>query len=427
MTISPSNNGWVKKYFSLIKNYESVLNKFPGNVLNTEELIYAILQPTGFLYGHPTGFIFLDNSYLSKFTEEEALKILLLEGLVLVDYINCGNLNHENLELTIDKFVEFYESTNLEKAKKSWLNFSKLDTCGKLESIISQRVEIKGNITDKFITNFLSNGLLFHDLILYYNYVDEKYKGNLVDKRAEILLDLVKVVAVAAHADGQISDEEKGVFKLFLASANLGNEKKEIAEKFFENNKTLKDIDFSENSYFSTNSWLLNRYVLEMAILTIWSDKGVTQSEKNFLNELTVSLRLKAEDKDNSYIAIQTFVLNNQTNALFLNGKNDVEIILSGASKRWAKILGRNKDKLASELKQSKELVGLITKSSIKELTKEEKEKVKTQFYDLAKTIPSLALFMLPGGAVILPVVLKIIPNLVPSAFVSNKIDNEEE
>jgi hypothetical protein len=39
--------------------------------------------------------------------------------------------------------------------------------------------------------------------------------------------------------------------------------------------------------------------------------------------------------------------------------------------------------------------------------------------------MPSLAIFMLPGGAVLLPLVLKIIPDLVPSAFRDNAIEKE--
>jgi len=425
MGISPGKKGWIKKYFSIIENYEEVLNRFPGSILNAEELVYAFLQPTGFLYGHPTSFVFLEDEYLKNFTPEEAFKILLLEGLVLVDHLKGGSFNETQLDESVSRFVDFYEKTNLEKAKKGWLNFSKLDLYGKLESIISQRVEIKGNIANRLVTTYLYNSLLFHDLILYQDFIADTNPDNLTEKRSEIMLDLVKVVALAANADGEISDEEKSVFKVFLASANLDSERKKIAETFFEGQQSLHDISFKFE-----DSWLLKRYVLEIAILTIWSDKGAQESEKQFLDNLTRKLGLTEEDRDNSFIAIQSFVLNNQKDALFLKGKNDVEMVLSGATKRWAKILGRNKDKLAAELKQSKELVSLITKSTKKDLSKEEKERVKTQFYDLAKTIPSLALFMLPGGAVILPVVLKIIPNLIPSAFVENRVEekkNEEK
>jgi hypothetical protein len=86
--------------------------------------------------------------------------------------------------------------------------------------------------------------------------------------------------------------------------------------------------------------------------------------------------------------------------------------------------LGRNKDKLALEVKQSKELVYLIRKSTTKELTKEEKELVKSQFKDIVRSMPSLAIFMLPGGAFLLPLVLKIIPDLIPSAFRDNEVED---
>ena len=39
---------------------------------------------------------------------------------------------------------------------------------------------------------------------------------------------------------------------------------------------------------------------------------------------------------------------------------------------------------------------------------------------DLAKTIPSFALFLLPGGSLVLPIVIKLIPNILPSAFKTN-------
>ena len=75
------------------------------------------------------------------------------------------------------------------------------------------------------------------------------------------------------------------------------------------------------------------------------------------------------------------------------------------------------------ELKQSKELVYLIRKSATTELSKQEKELVKEQFKDIVKSMPSLAIFMLPGGALLLPLVLKVIPDLVPSAFRDNKLE----
>ncbi len=76
---------------------------------------------------------------------------------------------------------------------------------------------------------------------------------------------------------------------------------------------------------------------------------------------------------------------------------------------------------LLKEIKQSKELVQLIGKSTTQDLSDEEKEKVKNQLLDIFKSIPALAIFLLPGGAILLPLAIKYIPNLLPSAF------NEDE
>ena len=122
---------------------------------------------------------------------------------------------------------------------------------------------------------------------------------------------------------------------------------------------------------------------------------------------------------------VGNFVLNNNDKVSFLKSSSSYEKMFTSLSRRWIKILGRNKDKLATELKQSKELIFLIKKSAVKELTKEEKELVKIQFLDIVKSMPTLAIFMLPGGALLLPLVLKIIPDLIPSAFRDNEVNKK--
>ena len=59
----------------------------------------------------------------------------------------------------------------------------------------------------------------------------------------------------------------------------------------------------------------------------------------------------------------------------------------------------------------------LIKKSTNSKLSIEEKEKIKIQLLDICKAIPSLAVFLLPGGALLLPLLIKLIPDILPSAF----------
>ncbi|WP_298763940.1 LETM1 domain-containing protein [uncultured Polaribacter sp.] len=87
-------------------------------------------------------------------------------------------------------------------------------------------------------------------------------------------------------------------------------------------------------------------------------------------------------------------------------------------------LLHRNKLRLHQELLQSKEAMQLIRKSVSTNLTEEEKEKIKIQLLDICKAIPAFAVFMLPGGALLLPLLIKLIPDILPSAF---KEDLSEE
>jgi len=80
-------------------------------------------------------------------------------------------------------------------------------------------------------------------------------------------------------------------------------------------------------------------------------------------------------------------------------------------------LLERNKRRLIVELNQSKELVILLKKSTYKKLTDEEKERVKSQLIDILKGIPAFAVFMLPGGILLLPLLIKLIPEILPSSF----------
>ena len=82
-----------------------------------------------------------------------------------------------------------------------------------------------------------------------------------------------------------------------------------------------------------------------------------------------------------------------------------------------------NKLRLAKEIQESKELLSLLTKSTHKKLTPEEKIKVKNQLLDICKSIPALAVFMLPGGALLLPLLIKLIPDILPSSFREDSID----
>jgi hypothetical protein len=71
------------------------------------------------------------------------------------------------------------------------------------------------------------------------------------------------------------------------------------------------------------------------------------------------------------------------------------------------------------ELSETGEMLQVLHKYAIgRSVSEEERKRALEQAKDLARTIPAFGIFMLPGGAILLPLVAKLVPwRLMPSAF----------
>ena len=83
------------------------------------------------------------------------------------------------------------------------------------------------------------------------------------------------------------------------------------------------------------------------------------------------------------------------------------------------RVVVRNLDAVVREVRETGELAALLAKAaSGNTLSAAEWIAVRAQLLDVARAVPSLALFALPGGAVLLPLLLRVLPfDLRPSAF----------
>ncbi|HUH47924.1 MAG TPA: LETM1 domain-containing protein, partial [Arenibacter sp.] len=107
----------------------------------------------------------------------------------------------------------------------------------------------------------------------------------------------------------------------------------------------------------------------------------------------------------------------------YLKDQNMAVQFYESMAKIVDRLILRNSKRLQKELSESKELVTLLSKSTVRDLTPKEKKKVQDQLLDIFKSIPSLAIFILPGGAVLLPIFIKLIPKLLPSSFDENRVE----
>jgi hypothetical protein len=121
---------------------------------------------------------------------------------------------------------------------------------------------------------------------------------------------------------------------------------------------------------------------------------------------------------------VQLFYTTHKNKMALLNSKNSVQSFYDNTSLMVRKLISRNSKRLFKELKESKELVRLLSQSAHRELNDAEQKQMQDQLLDVLKSIPSLAIFLLPGGAILLPLFVKFIPKLLPSAFDDNRIND---
>ena len=417
--VSPGSKGWINKYFDLIEKEHFSLNlKCPPD-MELDHFLHLTFAHSGIVFGYPSELIFATNLDDSKWTTEEKLKLLLFESHLFV-YKTVKGLSKVDKTAFIESMLTFYGKHNSYSITKIFTFFLKESNEEKLENIFTKRVGIKTKILDTQLwLNYLTNVFVYLDIILFIDYLKQDENGSF-SNYTDLAMDALTAISISAFSSGYVEEQEKALFKIFLASASLPEEKKEKALIQFKGGTYYSD--FSENIH---KKWLFKRFLLDISALTVLSNKKVDDTEKLFLLELCEFLQISRTELEETRVMVGSFVLNNNKKVLFLKSSSSYEKMFSSLSRRWIKVLGRNKDKLATELKQSKELIQLIKKSTTQELSKEEKDLVKTQFLDIVKSMPSLAIFMLPGGAILLPLVLKIIPDLVPSAFRENEIDKE--
>lgn len=413
--IQPGAKNWIEKYFSLVdEGVIDLISLSKPRDLTEEEFLHNVFFDTGITFGFPSDLLFYkEGNVAENWTLDEEIKFLLFECLLMVYITEKKELNKEDFITSLLEFYERYEN-------KGFLNVLKLvfkeSESVKIENILKGRIHIKSTLKNKLWANYMSNSLIYIDVLAYRSFLlNEK---ELKETYNCYILGGLNTVAAIALADQKVIPEEQLILTVFLEASEMDEKDLKTFKSDLRQNKiTIEDIKIPKDA-----GNLYKLYLLDMGVLTANVDLSFATEEATHLQELCNHLLLSEEKLDHSIMIINRFVMKNNHRINFLSEKSAYEMLYSNFSKKWIKVLGRNKDKVVGELKESKELISLVNKSFTQELSEEEKEKVKNQFRDIIKSVPALAIFMLPGGLVLLPIILKIIPDLIPSAFKSNEI-----
>ncbi|MXN89700.1 hypothetical protein GR160_00535 [Flavobacterium sp. Sd200] len=392
--INPSASGWIDKFFGQLKNRLSVYEN--------SHAFYRAIRDTGFIYGHVLSFNNIDAKESRGWNTEEVTKAALLN--TLFDVYRLITKTEDTTDF-INKTVLFYKSiqpAGFELLKKVLPSSAPGQ---ELENILDDRIKTNENIFSRSISHILTNALLFMDVLAYRQFLLEKEPPQKYLKKLEETV--MGIVTVALKSKELPSDYDTLLIKLFEASVRYTRLSEINADE------TVAGFD-----YFESKSE--KNYLLDMAAMAIYSDGLAQQTEIDFLYRLAERLGLSDEAAAESMASYDVFLRVNKRHIPFFKYSNPVKHFYDHASQSVTQLIIRNKNRLVKELSNNGELVVLLTHSTHRNLNDKEKKKVKKQLLEICKTIPSLTIFLLPGGSLLLPLLIKFIPQLLPSVLNEN-------
>ena len=394
--INPSASGWIDKFFT-----EQKFSK--ETVSNTPDTFYHQVRETGFIYGHIISFKTRSPIETKGWFKGEISKVALLNTLYAIFCLTEKEINPENF---IKQTVAFYNQMNPQGFSLLKKILPKNSPSLTLEKIIDERVQTNDTVISKNFSHLVTNALLFIDVLAFRQYlihglIPEKYLKKIEET-------VVNIVTLALKIKSNKTQYDDLLIKLFEASIRYS--------KFSKN--SVQNLETIQLDYFTNE--LEKYYLIDIAGMALWSDGKIENNEAYFLHSLAEVLSVSDHFVNDSISSTNDFITKHKKEIPYFNYSNPVKHFYDQTTQSVITLVSRNKKRLVKEIVQSKELMVLLAYSTRRDLNEKEKKKVKKQLLDICKTIPSLTIFLLPGGTLLLPILIKFIPTLLPSAFNEN-------
>jgi hypothetical protein len=396
--MNPSSSGWIAKQLVFLKN-----------VRFTEESVqlYDNIKKTGFIYGFSVDLLIAQPHLIHEWTVAEKTKVNLFDALALTYKMHHGHLEH----FSQAAFIFYKQLLDSNYSAQVILPDDKKFNL-QLEKIIHTRIKTSDSILKKNFSAVLTNALLFIDVLAFEEYCTTSTSARPYASNLEFLI--LNVIYIALQQKEK-SWQDELLLDLFEKSLR------------YHKNKIEQAPDLSSLTFEKNTKIIEKQYILDVSSLIFWNDLNWVERPNHFMFKLANPLNSLVEYALLTHENLRDFIKKNGPSIPFFNNAHPLKHFYDQTNVMVSTLILRNKKRLLAEVVGSKDLVMLLGKSTYKDLSKEERRKVKIQLLDICKGVPSLAIFLLPGGSILLPLLIHYIPELLPSAFDENRIEDHSE
>lgn len=385
--MNPSGKNWLLLFQEITENPSKSIKTVHGEEENT----FSLLLNTGLLYGYPSGNMYFNYAELIEWSNADKIKIAYTECLYLCHKLNRHSTFNEFLEDTILFLSQTYFNTIGRGSSES-------NSLNLLEQLIDKRI-LNTNIFSKkhwFQSDY--NTFAFADILEFDMWLNEE--------KCPLHFEEVVKNCIEASLGIDIATETA---------------KQHLYSYFFKDDEFESPISLIEIVEAHPNRMreTIRNICYSFVVLSFLADKTIDEEETDLLKDVENELRLSKSAAYQIMLKTEEFVLANHNKLPYFSNSNGIKKLTNNVQDKFMSVLKKNRSSIISEIKESREAVELLIRWNSKTLSKEEKSKVRRQLMDILKTLPSLAIFMLPAGTLLLPLLLKILPEdlIKPSSF----------
>ena len=395
--MNPSTSGWLRKMLEEHHTY--------FDVSENETTLYQQLKDVGFVYGHNILPLSKTKNIHFNLSQAELAKVNLAQALIKTH----SKQSDEKVDLCFEPMLAFYELLKKENKFRFKIQLTRSSTDKKLEKIFNQRVQPDLNLLQKPFSRMITNVLLNIDVLAFRRYLNDN--DNICDFVTRYENLIINLIHLSFHRKAMPKRSREMLTQIFIHSLRYNSMTPEECV-------SLDQIDIS-----FLRSETERQYAFDCFLLSWFIDRKINENENKFIRQVEKKLCLSPTSIERSQLELQSFIDQNQNAIIFFKTSHPLKNFYSHSYERISRLVYRNKSRLTREIRANKELYRLLSLSVHRELDPHEKKQVNKQLTEILKSIPSLALFALPGGGVLLPIIIQLIPNLLPHSFDENRKD----
>lgn len=292
----------------------------------------------------------------------------------------------------------------------------------KLELVLLDTVTLQGYSS----LGNRQNNFAFAKLYFFLLWARENGEGDVSAPEKYLELDrqlreeMIYIFAALIWADDFVATTEQQVIEKYIEQTGLEEAKQDDLTRMIREPVKISDL------HCSFTSVIISSYLVEQLILLSLIDNQEAWQERELIEKFSLHLGLPAEKLEQLYCSVAEFFSVHNVRLEFLKNNAAFTQFQDYMNDKVLKLVKKNVANIMTEVKETKELSELLLKATTEPLSSSEKQKVQEQLMDIARSIPALAIFALPGGVILLPVLIKVLPfNILPSSFQDEPISSQ--